>query len=576
MRPLVEIQRLLDELETIVADDLEGQDLDFKQWITDSVKDALAQVVEMAVCMANGGGGTVVFGVADKVKGRARALLGVPLEVDVHRLMKGVYDSTDPKITPYFEELPVPEGTGRLLVMQVQGGLAPYTDTQGRAKVRIGKDCQPLTGSLRSQVWVETGESDFTAVMVEEPWAETLSAAALETLRDTARREQAPQDLLQLSDLDLLQALEVVREGRLTRAALFLAGREAAIRRHFPHYVWTHARMRSATDYDDRQDGYDALGLALGQLMQRIMADNPLQTLTVGLFHHEYRTYPEIALRETLLNALCHQDFRLPGPVLVAQYPDRLEISNGGGFIGGISPANILHHRPAPRNPVLVNALVRLRLVNRLNLGVRRIFEAFLIEGKEPPRWIDQGEAVRVTLRRQDISAPFRWFVAEESQAGRVLTVDHLLVVRYLLEHPEIDTATAARQCQRLEEEAREVLNEMETRLGYLERGGGLGRGAFWTLRPELHNRLAGKGHAERDQRIDWETAKTRVLSVLRRRRQRGKPGLSNAEVRRIARLDRHQVLRLLHELQEEAPELRMLNRGRYARWFLEPANPES
>ncbi len=118
------------------------------------------------------------------------------------------------------------------------------------------------------------------------------------------------------------------------------------------------------------------------------------------------------------------------------------------------------------------------------------------------------------------------------------------------------------------------MLNEMETRLGYLERGGGLGRGAFWTLRSELHARLAGDGHAERDRRIDWETAKTRVLSVLRRRRERGKAGLSNAEIRRIARLDRHQVLRLLHELQEEAPDLRVSNRGRYARWFLEPANP--
>lgn len=574
MRSLAEIQRLLDELETVIADDLEAQDLDFKQWITDSVKDAQAQVVEMAVCMANGGGGTVVFGVADKVKNRARALLGVPLEVDINRLMKAVYDRTDPKITPYFEELLIPEGTGRLLVMQVQGGLAPYTDTQGGGKIRVGKDCQPLTGSLRNQVWVETGESDFTAVAVQEPWTEALSATALETLRETARREQAPQDLLRLSDLDLLQALEVVRDGRLTRAALFLAGREAVIRRHFPHYTWTFARMRSATDYADRQDGYDALATALGQLMQRTMMDNPLQTLTVGLFHHEYRIYPEIALREGLLNALCHQDFRMPGPVVVAQYPDRLEISNAGGFIGGISPDNILHHRPAPRNPMLVNALVRLRLVNRLNLGVRRMVEALLIEGKEPPRWANQGEAVRVTLRRQEISAPFRGFVTEEGQAGRVLGIDHLLVVRYLLDHPEIDTTAAARQCQRPEEEAREVLNDMETRLGYLERGGGLRRGAFWTLRADLHTRLAGDGHVERDQRIDWETAKTRVLSVLRRRQERGKVGLSNAEIRRIARLDRHQVLRLLHELQEETPDLRVSNRGRYARWFLEPVIP--
>src|SRR5690606_40581870 len=67
-----------------------------------------------SVCMANGGGGTVVFGVADRVKGRGRAILGVPPEIDTNILKAAVYDQTDPKIMPVFEELPVSEGTGRL------------------------------------------------------------------------------------------------------------------------------------------------------------------------------------------------------------------------------------------------------------------------------------------------------------------------------------------------------------------------------------------------------------------------------------------------------------------------------
>lgn len=42
-----------------------------------------------------------------------------------------------------------------------------------------------------------------------------------------------------------------------------------------------------------------------------------------------------------------------------------------------------------------------------------------------------------------------------------------------LLRHPELDTATAARLCQRPETDARELLSVMERDLGYLERGGG-------------------------------------------------------------------------------------------------------
>ena len=135
-RTLRDIEALLTELDAAPADALEDQDLDFKEWPERSREKAVDQVVEMAVCMANGGGGTVVFGVRDRVVGRAGALLRVPAEIDINLLLKAVYDRTDPRLTPVFEELMVPEGTGRLPLMQVHGGLPPYTDSQGRAKVR--------------------------------------------------------------------------------------------------------------------------------------------------------------------------------------------------------------------------------------------------------------------------------------------------------------------------------------------------------------------------------------------------------------------------------------------------------
>jgi len=160
-------------------------------------------------------------------------------------------------------------------------------------------------------------------------------------------------------------------------------------------------------------------------------------------------------------------------------------------FIGGVSPENILRHRPVPRNPLLVNALVRLRLVNCMNLGVRRMFQSMLMEGKAPPTLAEQGESVLVRFRKQPISAPFRLFVADEGKAGRIPSVEQLLVLHDLLTRPELDTAAAARLCQRTEPEARELLNDMETGLGYLERGG-TGRGTYWTLRSELHRQLAG------------------------------------------------------------------------------------
>ncbi|WP_373190790.1 ATP-binding protein, partial [Halomonas sp.] len=138
MRSRREVEALLDELEYSTADELEDQDLDFKQWDTKSRDKTMQKVVHMAICMANGDGGTVVFGVADRVYGRENAVVGVPLEIDINLLKKAVYDQTDPHITPVFEELHVPEGTGRVLIMQVHPGMPPHTDTKGGGTVRIG------------------------------------------------------------------------------------------------------------------------------------------------------------------------------------------------------------------------------------------------------------------------------------------------------------------------------------------------------------------------------------------------------------------------------------------------------
>lgn len=105
----------------------------------------------------------------------------------------------------------------------------------------------------------------------------------------------------------------------------------------------------------------------------------------------------------------------------------------------------------------------------------------------------------------------------------------------------------------------------MERDFGYLERGGA-GRGTYWTLCVDLHRRLSAPGHPERDRRIDWEAAKTRVLSVLRLRAQRGDPGLTNTEARSIAHLDRNQVKRLMDELRSEG-QVQLIGSGRGAAW---------
>ena len=61
-----------------------------------------------------------------------------------------------------------------------------------------------------------------------------------------------------------------------------------------------------------------------------------------------------------------------------------------------------------------------------------------------------------------------------------------------------------------------------------------------------MHRRLEGAGNAERNQRIDWDVAKTRVLNMLKQRAKRGEAGLTNADVREVTGYTRQQVNRLI------------------------------
>ena len=405
---------------------------------------------------------------------------------------------------------------------------------------------------MRRKIAVETGETDYSAEPVVSVSASLLSPSALETLRSQARKENAAEDLPQVDDITLLDNLHLIKNNQFTRAALLLAGNEQAIRDYLPGYNWTFLQMRSDTEYGVREDRISALPIAIQRIEELLAPFNQITTYQQGMFHFEYHTWPHIAVREALMNAFCHADYRINGPIMVKLYNDKLEFSNNGGFIAGITPSNILHHQPAARNPLLVEALTRLRLVNRSNLGISRMFSSLLVEGKEAPIIREVGDSVQVVFLKRELNPAFRMFVAEENDKGKMLAVDELILLQYLLQHNEVDTATAAALCQRSESEIKETLAAMLND-EYLEQGG-YGKGSYWSIAPSLYRKLVSDGNNESRRRIEWDAAKTRVLSMLMDRARRGEAGISNREIRQVTKFSRSHALNLIKELQQENP----------------------
>lgn len=112
---------------------------------------------------------------------------------------------------------------------------------------------------------------------------------------------------------------------------------------------------------------------------------------------------PEGAIREIVVNALAHRDYRLPGNVMIFLSKDRLEISSPGGLPTKVSESN-LGSVSFPRNPLLFSALSRMNMVENIGSGIRRARRLCHEYGVSEPEFKASELSVVVTFpRSQDV-----------------------------------------------------------------------------------------------------------------------------------------------------------------------------
>lgn len=463
---------LLDQFDSHIADDLENEHLDFKP--SHGPKEDLKVACEYAVCFANAGGGVVVFGVADKIKGRAQAIQGTQgHDVDVFK--RGIYDGTRPGIEAEVFELSVPEGTGRLLLVRVpEGSQKPYGTAAGLFKQRVGKNCMPLDRVVFQRAQVASAALDWSGEPAQGVTLSELDPLQIERARQVLRSKAPSSGLLDLPDLAFLQGLEAVRDGRVTHTGLLLFARREVLARCCPqaqfHYVLHDSETTVARNDIERLPLLEAV-----ERMEQVFVGplNPEKEIELGLFKMRIPQYPIEGVREAVLNALTHRDYLNPGEILVRHSAQELVVTSPGGFVAGITPDNILRHEAAPRNRTLANALVKLRLVESSGIGRRRIFRSALVFGKRRPQYQTDGYSVTLRLFNRATHDAVAQVVARLDAEGAEVSLDHLLVLDALMGQPFIDSVEVAQVLQLPRDEARLVLEAMcMPPLNLLERKG--------------------------------------------------------------------------------------------------------
>jgi ATP-dependent DNA helicase RecG len=548
-----ELLAQLDRLKTETADDIESDTLEIKT--KPRGRDELKQwLIDMAVCFANQRGGCLLVGVADRTRGRDNAIVGIG-GASYRGLERDIYSSTDPHILIEIEEIEVPEG--RLLAAHIPKGIPPHTTSAGVASIRIGNSCQPLTGTNLARMIASSGEVDLSAAPVEDARLSDLDPRALGQARSLLRLQPGLAKLADDDDETLLDALSLKNGPELSQAALLLFGKQSAVARFLPQHEITILRYVSSTRYDQRVDLRGPLLLEFDRIEDSLAAYTSLRTIQPrGFAQLEIPTLSWEVAREAILNAVAHRDYFPRQGIIVAIHKDHVEITSPGGFLGGISPTNVLRHPPVHRNELLARALQSLGLVNRVGLGVDRIFEGLLRSGARPPTYRADELSVSLTLPLGG-SDEFAAWVVEHEKNGDSLSLDDLIVLRRVVDAGSIDRGAAADQLQLNETDAANHLADMRGRGLLVARG--RGRAATYGLPRPLSERLRGKGVTDADRPLEAEGVRLRILELLK---ERGK--LTNAEIRAFSGYSRQQVLALEKALEGEGL-IELLGHGRGA-----------
>lgn len=561
-----QLREELSRLDGEPADALETEQLEFKEWNSgpERMKAQLRQLRETAVAFANAGGGHIVLGVRDRKRTRADAIQNLD-PLDTRGLQKGIYDGTDPHILVEISELPEPEG--RLYAVRVPRGFAVHTTMDGMAKVRVGRETRPLTGSDLRALITTRDAVDYTAEILPELELSDLDSRQIPRLRKAILENSGRAALAELPERELLEALGLTRDQKVTRAAALLLGGDGDPKFALPRRELILLRMRDDIDYSHRLDLNGPLLETLDRAREFVEAHPRLYTVNVESYRQlEIPDLSWTVAREAILNALTHREYFRRQSSYLHLYPSRAEFSSPGGFIGGVSPGNILRHGPERRNPLLADIFQMIGLVNRAGMGVDRMYMELLRQGKGRPEYRDSAESVQLIIPTE-VNPDFVRFAREEEQADRALDLDDLIVLHGMIQRGALGAREAGEALQRPWQEAQPKLAQLRER-GYLVPMGS-GRGASYRLAPDPARRLNAQLRSEDQKWVDAEELKLRLLQILR---ERGR--LTNAEVRAISGYSRVQAREFMAALREEG-QVALVGRGRAAHYVLERSSTD-
>jgi ATP-dependent DNA helicase RecG len=316
-------------------------------------------VIETIVAFSNTRGGRIVIGVNDTKK-----IIGTTLNKEsIQNWINEIKQNTEPSVFPNFDILKIDNNT--LIVITVaEFPLKPVSYRNKYYSRKNNANHKLTTDEIVEMRFISLSYS-FDAYNINTKYNE-LDKNALnifEKLITKTGRFNATGNLK-----NDLTKLGFIKNGSLTRATELLLG---------THHTNIHiGRFKNAHTIIDDLVIRSPLILALDETMDFIKRNirlgyefkNQIQRI-------EKWEYPILVLRELLLNAIVHRDYTNPTDLIIKIFDDKIEFSNAGAFLLGVTTKDVLtdNYQPKHRNKLLTEAFYLTGAIEKYGTGFIRM-----------------------------------------------------------------------------------------------------------------------------------------------------------------------------------------------------------
>ena len=328
---------------------------------TVELKKSLAELkqglISLAAMLNKHGQAELWFGIAPNDK-------AVGLEISEKTLRdvsQAITAHIEPAIYPHITQQRI-DGK-HCLHIKAEGWQQPYL-AYGRAYMRVADEDKKLSASELKNLILQNNQDALR-------WENEPSGLTLEQLNpEKISRFLALADLPPDSAASALEKLDLLRQGvPLNAAKLFFS--DAPIQLRCAVFA-THTSSTIIDRHDFDGDILELIEEAEKYALKNIHIGMRLE----GLRRVDVPEIPLKAIREALVNAFCHRDWRDPDFVQVAVFRDRLEIRSPGKLYGGLTFDEIRQGNVSSRrNPKIAELLRRIHLVEAWGRGVPLILE---------------------------------------------------------------------------------------------------------------------------------------------------------------------------------------------------------